>query len=212
MDRRKFLLETTELHLVAKNEIVAEVAKEEESRLMMALKAEESKLQQQCQNLLHTFNESRERQIIADKASANKIVERLFRMFQARKIVRQKCKEVFKKRFDEKYHSYYYINLNTGKTSWERPRIFGRGSFDVEPDDEWIVLRDSHDFPYYFNPKTMKMTWEPPPGVILCQNTISYNWWKLDPVPKGRCFNFAMTKFQEYGLLYCQDCWFCNRN
>lgn len=211
-DKRKLFMETTELYLIAKNEIIAEVEHEEESKLMVVLKTEQSKLHQQCLNLLRTISDHRERQIIADKACANNIFQRLYRMFQARKKVRQKCEEVFKKRFDERYHSYYYINLHTGKTSWERPRSFGAGSFDIEPDDEWIVLRDSHDFPYYFNPKTMKMSWEPPPGVILCQNTISYNWWKVDPVPKGRCFNFATTQFHKDGLLYCQDCWLCNRN
>jgi hypothetical protein len=208
-DKQKLLMETPELYSLAKNEIIAEAEKEEASKQILVLKVEESELNQQCQNILRNMNEHHERQLVADKACANKIIGKIHRMFQARKKIRQKCLEVFKKRFDERYHSYYYINLHSGKTSWEKPKIFGSGSFDIEPEDEWIILRDSHDFPYYFNPKTMRMCWEPPLGVLMCQNTISYTWWKLDPVPKGRCINFAMTQCHEDGLLYCQDCWVC---
>jgi len=207
IDVKTQFMEKPELYQLAKNEILCEMEEEEKFRLLSELKVEESRLYQSYINLQNEIIDARERQAITQNARANKAVISAFRLMKARKLFREECQNAYEKRFDKKYHCYYYLNRRTGEVSWEKPKVFGNAGFDIEPTEEWIVMRDSQEFPYYYNSKTMKMCWEPPSDVDICQNTILYTWWKLHPFPSGQCFNFATKRSDEDELLYCEDCW-----
>jgi hypothetical protein len=200
-------MEKLEVDILARKRILDEAEEGEKRTLLFELETEERRLYQAYKNLQSEIKDRRERQLILDKARAIKAIGKIHLLMKARKQIRQKCREVYEKRFDENYHTYYYINRQTGETSWERPKIFGNGSFDIDPEEGWIILRDAEGFPYYFNPKTMRMCWDLPPGVLICQKTVSHTWWKLFPAPLGRCFNFATMQSDIDGLLYCDDCW-----
>ena len=200
-------MEKPELYQVAKNEILCEMEEEEKFRLLSELKVEEGRLYQSYINLQNEIIDAHERQAILQLARANKAVFSAFRLMKARKRFREECQNAYEKRFDTKYHCYYYLHRRTGEVSWEKPKVFGNAGFDIEPTEEWIVMRDPQEFPYYYNCKTMKMCWERPSDVEICQNTILYTWWKLHPFPSGQCYNLATKRSDEDELLYCEDCW-----
>lgn len=78
---------------------------------------------------------------------------------------------------------------------------------DIEPADEWILLRDSEEFPYYYNPLTMKMSWKLPEGTSQCQERVTFHWWKFHPQPQGQCPQFASKRCLISSKLLCNVCW-----
>lgn len=88
--------------------------------------------------------------------------------------------------------------------AWDKPKALGR--FDIEISDEWILLRDQQQFPYYYNPYSMEMSWTAPKGTLLCSENIKYEWWAFYPQPVGRCIHFANRKSKS-GRLFCNKCW-----
>lgn len=100
------------------------------------------------------------------------------------------------------------INIIQGEVSWRKPKLMKNSDIPVK--DEWIVLRDAQDFPYYYNPYSMEMSWSPPKckQQMLCSNPcVLYTWWKQYPTPQGPCEYFADHTDCETGRLFCKRCW-----
>ena len=128
------------------------------------------------------------------------------RRWLARKELRKRCARIHEKRFDGDRHAFYYVNKLTGQSGWKKPTAMG--SFDIPAKNEWILLRDAHRFPYYFNPCSIKMSWEPPREVQMCQNDrVAHDWWREYPPPQGPCPNFGVILSKENGRSYCQECY-----
>ena len=49
-----------------------------------------------------------------------------------------------------------------------RARRYSLGAFDLKVDNEWVVLHDETDVPYYYNPMSQDMMWERPVGTLFC--------------------------------------------
>lgn len=128
------------------------------------------------------------------------------RKWLARKELRKRCAQIHEKRFDGDTHTFYYVNKLTGQSEWKKP--LSMGSFDIPAKNEWILLTDSHRFPYYFNPFLIKMSYEPPHEVQMCQNAqFTHDWWQEYPPPKGPCPNFGVILSKDNGRYFCQDCY-----
>jgi len=87
---------------------------------------------------------------------------------------------------------------------------------DISIKDEWKVLRDAQDFPYYYNPYSMQMSWNPPQTCKMCDNlSVVHTWWKLYPTPQGPCEYLAdpdNCTDKQSGLVYCKRCWKFNNH
>lgn len=130
------------------------------------------------------------------------LLSRAYHRWRARKILRTLCLERFDKEFDVEYHAFYYIDGRTGTTTWEKPKALG--NYDVPTKDEWKVLRDSQDFPYYYNPSTLEMSWHHPRGAAMCSATVPQPWLREYPIPLGPCEFFAVAA--TGGQQVCERC------
>jgi hypothetical protein len=102
------------------------------------------------------------------------VIQCAFRAWRARRIVREKAYNMFRKHFDKKSLGYYYQHRTTGELSWSKPKCLG--SYDVDPDPIWVCIQDSiPNHPeekgdiYFYNPRSMEMSWDQPPLTILCE-------------------------------------------
>lgn len=68
-------------------------------------------------------------------------VQCAFRMFAARKILRQEIRALFVKEFDAKRRLAVYRNTFSGDKSLRKP--FGLGSEELEFPDQWFLLADA---------------------------------------------------------------------
>lgn len=68
-------------------------------------------------------------------------VQCAFRMFAARKILRQEIRALFVKEFDAKRQVAVYRNTFSGDKSLRKP--FGLGSEELEFPDQWFLLEDA---------------------------------------------------------------------
>ena len=121
--------------------------------------------------------------------------------------MRRLCLERYEKKYEGEYHTFYYMNKQSGEVSWTKPKAMG-AVFDIPAKDEWILLRDMHNFPYYFNPSKIEMRWIPPLNAEICGGIVEHTWWKEHPVRTGPCPNFAHDSClnEADGIRYCKDC------
>lgn len=103
---------------------------------------------------------------------AAKVLQKYYRAFCARKVLRAKAYERYKKKFDPESLNYYYENSRTRKTFWKKPKSLG--SYDVDPDEGWIVVFEKRDDGsrgdmYFYEPKSWEMQWTQPTGTLMCE-------------------------------------------
>jgi hypothetical protein len=110
------------------------------------------------------------------------------RCYIARGILREKCYKYYIKHFDTKLKAYYYENTKTHKTSWDKPAFLG--SYDIDPKDQWVCLKDNNDDTYYYNPLTWAMQWTPPENTVFC-SVCGYE-------------QFAVARLNIDKLFYCE--------
>ncbi|KAL7465338.1 hypothetical protein ACHAXS_007429 [Conticribra weissflogii] len=202
-DARNIPMETKEAEEIARTEILEIIGEEEKARLrsMMDLAlAEQLKEREEAKQQARI---AKARYDARSEVHAISLVGRACRKWLARKKLRLLCLEAFEKNFDPIHHAFFYTNVKTGESNWLKPRAMG--IFDIPAKDEWILLRDAHNFPYYFNPSSMEMRWNPPPHLDMCCNkNFLHTWWNEFPIRTGPCPNFAI--FERDGKLYCSKC------
>jgi len=127
------------------------------------------------------------------------LLAKAYERWSARKILRKLCIERFDKKFDAEHHAFYYVDKRSGTKMWEKPKSLGQ--YDIPTVNQWVVLRDAQNFPYYYNPCTLEMSWQPPVGTSMCQSNVPQPWLREFPVPFGPCEHFAVN-----GSRFCKQC------
>ncbi len=107
----------------------------------------------------------------------------------ARKALRKLAYARYRKHFDPDTINYYYLDKETLQTFWKKPYSFG--SYDVDADAGWVVMRDSEREMYYYCPQSWEMSWEQPFSTILCEICNE---------------DFACARLNYDVLLYCGNC------
>lgn len=203
-DEQRIPMETKEAKVIAREEIIHIIGEEERSRL--------------CNEMDNAFierarlKEEERKQAEVKAMDAHKrasiyavsLVAAACRKWLARKELRRLCLQTYEKIFDESSHAFYYRNKHTGETSWTKPKAMG--VFEIPAKDEWKLLRDAHNFPYYFNPLLIEMSWTPPLDKDMCCGTVPHTWWREYPVRSGPCPRFSCVLNEDDGIRYCQDC------
>lgn len=203
-DERHVPMETKEAKQIAREEVIQIIAEEERARLNNQMEEEFAQRERR--------KEEEKRHVAAREKEANaratiyaiQLAAKACRKWLARKELRRLCLETFERIFDVDSHAFYYKNKVTGVTSWTKPKSMG--DFEIPAKDEWKLLRDAHNFPYYFNPCLMEMRWTPPREVDMCCGTVPYTWWHEYPIPTGACPNFSCDSNEVDGKRYCDEC------
>ncbi|KAL7459784.1 hypothetical protein ACHAWC_011521 [Mediolabrus comicus] len=203
-DAKNIPMEIKEAKVIAREEVVYMVGEEERNRL----------LEQMDKAFIKRENDKEKTRIQVETAKrdaharatvyAVSVVASACRRWLARREMRRLCLERYEKRYDENHHTFYYLNKVTGETRWTKPEAMGM--LDIPVKDEWVVLRDIHNFPYYFNPSTYDIKWNPPLNVEVCGGTVLQTWWREYPVKTGGCPNLACCLNEDDGIRYCQEC------
>lgn len=201
---RRIPMETKEAKDIARKEIIHIIGEEERALLQSEMdKALIDREQQKEDTRLQKEAYQRDAHARASVHAAS-LVATICRKWLARRELRRLCLEMFEKRFDEKNHTFFYRNTVTGEVSWSKPKAMG--NFEVPAKDEWKILRDAHNFPYYFNPSFVEMRWTPPVTEEMCCGIVPQMWWREYPVRSGPCPNFAHRLHEDDGKRYCVDC------
>jgi hypothetical protein len=203
-DERHIPMETPEAQKIARDEIIHIIGEEERTKLTHQMEVDFVERQER----LHREKLQKE----AKAAEAHKratihaasLVAKACRKWLARRHLRRLCLEAYEKKFDGSSHAFYYVNRYTGDSSWTKPKAMG--VFDIPAKDEWVLLRDAHNFPYYLNPSSMNMRWQPPVDEEMCYGNVSHTWWKEFPIRIGRCPNFGRNLNEVDGKRYCDEC------
>jgi hypothetical protein len=203
-DERHVPMETKEAKQIAREEVIQIIAEEERSRLNNQMEEEfaqrERRKEEEKRHVAAKEKEANARAIIY----AVQLVANACRKWLARKELRRLCLETYERIFDVDSHAFYHMNKVTGETSWTKPKAMG--DFEIPAKDEWKLLRDAHNFPYYFNPCIMEMRWTPPRKEDMCCGTVPYTWWREYPIPTGTCPNFSCDSIEVDGKRYCDEC------
>ena len=202
-DERHIPMETPEATNIAREEIIHIIGEEERTKLVHQMELEFVERQER----LHREKLQNE----AKAAEAHKratiqaasLVAKACRKWLARRHLRRLCLDVYEKRFDGSSHAFYYYHRYTRDSSWTKPKAMGTA--DIPTKDEWVLLRDAHNFPYYLNPSSMNMRWQPPVDEEMCCGDVSHTWWKEFPVRVGRCPDFGRN-LNDDGKRYCNEC------
>lgn len=201
-DSRGIPMETKEATQIAMQEILYIIGEEERERLQREMdKAFDQREKDKEEARLRAEARRKEEKVRATIISVS-VVTRACRIWLAKKELRRRCLELYEKDYHEVSHAFYYRNKKTNETSWTKPKAMG--SFELPTKDEWKVLRDAHDFPYYFNPYKMDMQWNPPIDKTMCCAQVPYNWYREFPVRMGQCPNFAIDEVNDKS--YCMVC------
>jgi len=92
----------------------------------------------------------------AEKRSGDasaRVIQGLYRMMKAKQRMRQQVRLYFEKRRDMSTKKFYYVNLKTNVTQWEKPVLLGPEDLD-DPPDEWREVKGEDGKTYYMNPGT----------------------------------------------------------
>ena len=206
-DSKKIPMETKEARVIAREEVLHMIGEEERARLHDQMNKEFTKREQNKEMMRINIETAKREAQARASVYAVSIVSAACRRWLARKEMRRLCLERYEKKYDGEYHTFYYKNKRTGEVSWTKPEAMGL-LFDIPVKDEWVVLRDLHNFPYYFNASKLEMRWIPPLNVEVCGGTVEHTWWKEHPVRTGPCPNFALDCYlnEEDGIRYCKEC------
>ena len=110
-------------------------------------------------------------------------------MFFARKLLRDRARQVFVKEYEPKTGGSYYRNLRTGTRLSHKPQCFG--SEDLDFIDRWYLLSDPSGKTYYYNPRQIVQSWDVPSTCLTC----------------GQCDRFAAWYSPQENVVYCASCW-----
>jgi hypothetical protein len=203
-DERHIPMETKEAQQIARDEIIQLIAEEERAKLDNQMKEEFTKRERRkAEEKMHAAAKEKEANARAT-IYAVQVVAKACRKWLARKELRRLCLETYERIFDVQSHAFYYRNKVSGEASWTKPKAMG--VFEIPAKDEWKLLRDAHNFPYYFNPYLMEMRWTPPCNEHMCCGIVPYTWWREHPIPTGACPNFGCILNKEDGTRYCEEC------
>ena len=198
-DSRGIPMETKEATKIATDEVLHIIGEEERERLQsemnMAFQEREKNTEEARLNAEAKRLEDKDRATVF----AVSVVAGACRRWLARNELRRRCLEMYEKDYDENTHRFYYRNKETYETSWDKPKAMG--SFEMPTKDEWKILRDAHNFPYYYNPFSMQMQWNPPLDKSMCSRKVPHYWYREFPVRFGACPNFSIN-----GNSYCSEC------
>jgi hypothetical protein len=154
-DSRGIPMETKEATQIATQEMLHIIGEEERARLKNEMvKAFQQREKDQEQARLLADAKWRDQKTRAE-VFATSVVARACRIWLAKRELRRRCLEKYEKDYDEYSHRFYYRNKDSGQLSWTKPKAMG--SFEMPTKNEWKILRDAHNFPYYFNPSSMNM-------------------------------------------------------
>ena len=201
-DSRGIQMETKEATSIATEEMLHIIGEEERARLTLEMQnaldqrakdKEEARLQAEAK---------KDQESARATVFAASVVARAYRNWIARRELRLRCTGQYEKDYDEESNTFFYRNKLTGETFWTKPKAMG--SFEMPTKDEWKVLRDAHNFPYYYNPCSMNMQWNPPIDQVMCCGQVPHHWYLEFPVRRGQCPYFAVQ--EVYGSSYCQKC------
>ncbi len=188
-DKQKIPMEIPEAKEVAQEEIIQLEMKEEQKRIKEDMRAEANRIEQEEAEALRKEKLLEAKRKFKRRGWASVVIQKSWRGYVGRTAGRNKAFLRYKKHYDKECGEFYYEDFKTKKTQWRRPICLG--SYDVEADDGWIVLRDSIDDPYYFHPRTMTMKWDTPFDTVFCENC------KRD---------FAVGRLGRDLTIYCDGC------
>jgi len=166
-DKQKIPMEIPEAEELARKEIVDEEMEVERERAKAQMREEatvgqaaiEAKKEAEVQQELR--GKRRKRGWAAVK------IQNFFRILVARRKLKELAYTRYKKFFDLKSVSYYYQDIRTNRCFWNKPKSLGM--FDIDSDPGWVVLFDNLGDMYFYQPKTMKMSWNMPYMAQMCQ-------------------------------------------
>eukprot|EP01084_Bolivina_argentea_P062636 114545_1 len=125
-------------------------------------------------------------------------LQKMYYGWKSVQAVRQVAFQVYFKHFDPSYHQYYWENARLGTTSWSRPAALG--SYDVDCDNEWLILHGDYDLIYYFNTRSAIISWEIPPGTSICHIcNIQFSEYVHDRDGKTYCAACLEAHYEELG-------------
>lgn len=202
-DDRNIPMETKEAQQIAREEVIQIIAEEE--RIILDNQMKEDFTQRELRKKEEKIHAAvkEEEALSTAKIYAAQLAVKACRKWLARRELRRLCLEAYERLFDVQCHAFFYRNKLSGEASWTKPKAVGY--FEIPAKDEWKLLRDAHNFPYYFNPFLMEMRWTPPCTEVMCCNTVPHTWWREYPIRKGACPNFSCFKDDD-GKRYCKDC------
>lgn len=203
-DAQNIPMETKEARVIAREEVLHMIGEEEREKLLLQMKMTFAKREHDKESLRIQAESANKEANARATVFAATVVAAACRRWLAKRELRRLCSKRYEKKYDAVYHTFYYENKLTGELSWTKPNALG--ACDIPAKNEWVVLRDMHDFPYYFNPSTYEIRWVPPLDVAVCGGTILHTWWRDYPFRSGSCPNFACCLNEEDGIRYCREC------
>lgn len=188
-DKAKIPMEIPEARELATIEIIEAESKLERARVKeeMLKKAQEITDADETKAKLTKANEEKFRK--ARKNWAATVLQSHYRGFKGKQTAREWGYKRYKKHFDVNTIEYFYEDVRTKKTTWKKPYVFG--SYDIDPDEGWVIMRDTSGDVYYYNPRSWAMQWELPMDSKLCEECN---------------VEFAVAKLSANEKIYCDGC------
>lgn len=165
-DKMRIPMEIPEAEEIARKDVVEmEVLKEIEdvhNEMVIAGKQYEKQLELKERQEI----KRRHKEMLRKQDWAAIMMQGAYRIWKARRVLRQRAYKRFVKYFDAHSGSYYYMDKRTKVTSWNKP--LAMGSYDIDGAEGWVVMKTNTNDVYYYNPKSWKMSWEMPIGTTPC--------------------------------------------
>ncbi|RHY70282.1 hypothetical protein DYB30_001558 [Aphanomyces astaci] len=92
-------------------------------------------------------------------------IQRGVKVCLARKLLRSKVERAFEKVYDVPTGQVVYLNTRTNGVC---PKPSCLGAKDLPLADKWYICPDISGDVYYYNPKTMRMSWTKPDACVFC--------------------------------------------
>jgi hypothetical protein len=188
-DKQKIPMERPEAMDIAQIEMIEAEIKAEKKQCDKDMRAEADEIERQ-EEVARKKEKALEAKVKFKKRGwASVVIQKSYRGYLGRIIGRDKCFKRYKKHYDVPSGQYFYVDFKTKRTMWKKPVMFG--SYDIDADEGWLVLRDTQDEPYYYNPRKLTMQWETPFDVVFCEKC------KRD---------FAVGRLSRDVTIYCDAC------
>jgi hypothetical protein len=188
-DKQKIPMEIPEAREIAQIEVIEHEIKEEKKRIKIDMRAAADEVERQ-EEIANKNEKAREEKIKWKKRGwGSLVIQKSFRGYLGRIQGRELCFKRYKKFYDVPSGQYFYMDFKTKRTTWVKPVMFG--SYDVDADEGWLLLRDTQDEPYYYNPRRLTMQWSVPFDTVMCEVC------KRD---------FAVGRLNRTAIIYCDAC------